>query len=116
MSVTVRAKANTRGQIVIREQQEAGGVRIERLRVGSGDWGDAIEIATEPEQLPDRVEREPSPPRALAEVITFGETCELLRMSGPTLRQAIRDGLPSKRIGREYRFLRSEIEGWLRAG
>ncbi|MGP8252442.1 MAG: helix-turn-helix domain-containing protein [Terracidiphilus sp.] len=48
--------------------------------------------------------------------MTLAEAPEYLRVHSVTLRKrAVAWGVPHKRFGSEWRFLRDEIEAWLRA-
>lgn len=59
------------------------------------------------ENLP-RVEAEP------VEILTLEETARYLRVSGQTVYNMIRDGrIKASKVGREWRFLRSDIESYL---
>jgi excisionase family DNA binding protein len=54
-------------------------------------------------------------PPASPEVMTLVEAAKFLRVCGHTLSKHARDGkVPGQRIGREWRFLRSELEAHLR--
>ena len=47
-------------------------------------------------------------------VLTLSEAAEFLRVSAKTLGEMARRGVvPSQRVGREWRFLRSALEEWL---
>lgn len=49
------------------------------------------------------------------EVLTFAEACEFLRLSKPTLRKCVNNGtIRGRRVGRDWRFLRSELEAYLK--
>jgi excisionase family DNA binding protein len=49
------------------------------------------------------------------EVLTFAEACEFLRLSKPTLRKCVTKGaIQGRRVGRDWRFLRSELEAYLK--
>lgn len=49
------------------------------------------------------------------EVLTFSEACEFLRLSKPTLRKCVAQGkIQGRRVGRDWRFLRSELEAYLK--
>ena len=49
-------------------------------------------------------------------VLTLAEAAQFLRVHPVTLRKrAVAWGVPHKRFGSEWRFLRDEIESWLRA-
>lgn len=51
-----------------------------------------------------------------SDVLTRVQVAELLRLNIETVTKLVReDGLPCKRIGKEYRFVRSEVLTWLRA-
>ena len=50
------------------------------------------------------------------EVLKRSQAAKLLGICTETLSKLVRDeGLPCKRVGKEYRFLRSEIVAWLAA-
>jgi excisionase family DNA binding protein len=50
------------------------------------------------------------------QILTRKEAAELLKMCIESVTKAVRDdGLPCKRIGKEYRFLRSRVMAWLAA-
>lgn len=50
------------------------------------------------------------------EVLTRKQTAELLRVCIESITKLVRDeGLPCKRVGKEYRFLRSQVLAWLAA-
>jgi excisionase family DNA binding protein len=49
------------------------------------------------------------------ELLTVAEVARWLRVDRRTVYRWLRGGeLPHRRVGQEYRFLRSEIEAWLR--
>jgi excisionase family DNA binding protein len=49
------------------------------------------------------------------EVLTLVEAAKFLRLCTHTLSKHARDGkVPGQRIGREWRFLRSELEAYLK--
>jgi excisionase family DNA binding protein len=49
------------------------------------------------------------------EVLTRVQVAELLSVCVESVSKLVRDeGLPCKRVGKEYRFLRSDVLGWLR--
>jgi excisionase family DNA binding protein len=49
------------------------------------------------------------------DVLTRGQVAELLDVCAESVSKLVRDdGLPCKRISKEYRFLRSEVLAWLR--
>jgi excisionase family DNA binding protein len=51
----------------------------------------------------------------LPEVLTLAEAALFLRVCSHTLSKYARDGkVPGQRIGREWRFLRSELQAYLR--
>ena len=51
------------------------------------------------------------------EVLTTGEAAELLRVSSKTILQlAGRAALPGRKVGRSWRFLRSDLVTYLRSG
>jgi excisionase family DNA binding protein len=47
------------------------------------------------------------------EVLTLAEVAKLLRVERHQVRKLIERGLPYKRIGSRYRFLRREVIAWL---
>lgn len=50
------------------------------------------------------------------EVLTRSQAAKLLRVCSESVTKLVRDeGLPCKRVGKEYRFLRSEVVAWLAA-
>lgn len=50
------------------------------------------------------------------EVLTRKQTAELLRVCIESITKLVRDeALPCKRVGKEYRFLRSQVLAWLAA-
>ena len=52
-----------------------------------------------------------------ADVLTLAEAAAFLRVSTKTLREMARDRrLPCQKVGREWRFLRSALEGWVAGG
>ena len=52
--------------------------------------------------------------RELPQVLTVSEAAGILRVSARTVREMARTGrVPSRKVGREWRFLRSAIEEWL---
>lgn len=57
------------------------------------------------------------PPNAIAPeppVMTLEEVAALLRVSCPTVCRAAREqGLPAVRIGKQWRFRRLDVEGWI---
>lgn len=51
----------------------------------------------------------------LPEILTFADVCELLRLSKPAVLRAIKgEGLPARKIGQQWRFIRSEVMAWMR--
>lgn len=55
-------------------------------------------------------------PAAQDEVLTRSQAAKLLRVCSESITKLVRDeGLPCKRVGKEYRFLRSEVVAWLAA-
>lgn len=51
------------------------------------------------------------------DVLTVRDVCALLKMHHKTVQRHAKEGtIPAKRIGGEWRFVRSEIEAWLRDG
>ena len=49
-----------------------------------------------------------------ANILTLAEAAQYIRVSAKTMRQLARDGrVPGRKVGREWRFLRSALEGWL---
>jgi excisionase family DNA binding protein len=56
-----------------------------------------------------------SDPAPLGNVLRFKDACAFLDVDPKTLRKLIRRGeLPAGRVGRDWRFLRSELEAHLR--
>ncbi|MGD0898611.1 MAG: helix-turn-helix domain-containing protein [Thermoguttaceae bacterium] len=54
-------------------------------------------------------------PAELPDVMTLAEAAGYLRLSEGEVLELVRDqGLPSRRIGNEWRFLRAAIQDWLR--
>lgn len=50
-------------------------------------------------------------------VMTAEQAAEYLQTSVYTVKRRARDGtIPAAKIGREWRFLRSELDAWLSAG
>jgi excisionase family DNA binding protein len=50
------------------------------------------------------------------EVLTRKQAAELLHLNIESISKLVRDeGLPCKRVGHEYRFLRSQVLAWLAA-
>lgn len=48
------------------------------------------------------------------EVLTAAEAAEILRLHVITLRELARQGrVPARKVGREWRFVRSQLERWL---
>ncbi len=49
------------------------------------------------------------------ELLTVAETCRYLKVTPRTLYRYIKGGdLPAFKLGKEWRFLRSELEEWIR--
>lgn len=49
-----------------------------------------------------------------ANILTLSEAASYTRVSARTMRQLARDGrVPARKVGREWRFLRSALEAWL---
>ena len=49
------------------------------------------------------------------ELLTVAETCRYLKVTPRTLYRYIKDGdLPAFKLGKEWRFVRSELEQWIR--
>ena len=58
----------------------------------------------------------PAVPLTPADVLTVSDVAELLRMPRSTVYDLARRGLlPGHRLGRSLRFIRAEIDAWLRA-
>ncbi len=56
------------------------------------------------------------PPDSKRDVLTMRDACELLQRTENTVRRLIRDeGLPAFKIGREWRFLRTDVIAWCEA-
>ena len=52
---------------------------------------------------------------AKTEVLNLEEAAAYLRVPGATVRRlAEREGLPGRRIGKEWRFLKAALDDWLR--
>lgn len=61
-----------------------------------------------------REDARPGGPLGTAEVLTGREAATLLRVSMKTLLRLAREGLlPGRKVGREWRFVRSELLAWL---
>ena len=55
-------------------------------------------------------------PAAHDEVLTRSQAAKLLGVCSESVSKLVRNlGLPCKRVGKEYRFLRSEVVAWLAA-
>ena len=51
---------------------------------------------------------------ASSEILTLSEAAALIRVSRKTLGELARSQrVPAKKVGREWRFLRSALEAWL---
>jgi excisionase family DNA binding protein len=51
------------------------------------------------------------------EVLTTKQAAELLQLSEHTVKvKAAAGELPASKVGRQWRFMRDELEAWLRAG
>ncbi len=49
------------------------------------------------------------------ELLTVAETCRYLKVTPRTLYRYIKGGdLPAFKLGKEWRFVRSELEQWIR--
>jgi len=58
----------------------------------------------------------PAGAAAQDEVLTRSQAAKLLRVCSESVSKLVRDeGLPCKRVGKEYRFRRSEMLAWLAA-
>ncbi len=54
-------------------------------------------------------------PQLKDELLTVAETCRYLKVTPRTLYRYIKDGdLPAFKLGKEWRFVRSELEQWIR--
>jgi excisionase family DNA binding protein len=50
------------------------------------------------------------------DVLNLDEAAELLKVSGRTLGGLAKDGeVPSRRVGKQYRFSRSQLLAWIRS-
>lgn len=66
--------------------------------------------------MTDRPTADHLAPLTREDVMLGSETAELLRMSKSTLYYlAARGEVPGRRVGRSWRFVRPDIEAWLRA-
>ena len=55
-------------------------------------------------------------PKSLPEVLTLAEAAEYLRVSeSDVLDLATKHGLPGRKIGDQWRFLRAALQDWLRS-
>lgn len=55
-------------------------------------------------------------PKVPPEVLTMAEAAEFLRVSESEIRDLIRQqGLPGRKIGDEWRFLKAGLQDWLRS-
>lgn len=70
------------------------------------------EVSTLRDLLNDRV----GGGAAAEEILTRGQVAELLGICVESVTKRVRDnGLPCRRVGKEYRFLKSEVISWLAA-
>lgn len=50
------------------------------------------------------------------DILTAEQSAELLQVSIDTMRKLLREGqIPARKVGREYRILRTNLEAWLGA-
>ncbi len=62
-----------------------------------------------------RSNKNPSSDPAVDRVLTLSETAAYLRIPENSIFKLVREqGLPGRQIGREWRFLRSAVDEWLR--
>ncbi len=55
-------------------------------------------------------------PKTLPEVLTLAEAAEYMRVSESEINDLIRQqGLPARKIGNEWRFLKAALQDWLRS-
>lgn len=53
----------------------------------------------------------------MAHIMTVDETARLLRIHPETLREKARQGkIPALKVGRQWRFVRDQLDAWLRQG
>lgn len=53
-------------------------------------------------------------PTGRAEILTLEQVAELLQVSHPTVRRAVREqGLPCTLVGKQYRFRRADVDRWM---
>ncbi len=56
-------------------------------------------------------------PRATDELLTAAETCRYLKVTSRTLYRYIQERrMPAFKLGKEWRFVRSDLDRWLRQG
>jgi excisionase family DNA binding protein len=52
--------------------------------------------------------------KAFGDILTIGELAEYLKVSKSTLYKLVREGgLPSRKVGRHWRFRKNAIDRWL---
>jgi len=55
-------------------------------------------------------------PQAKDELLTAAETCRYLKISPRTLYRYIQDRrMPAFKLGKEWRFVRSDLQQWIRS-
>jgi excisionase family DNA binding protein len=58
--------------------------------------------------------RRPKPAAAKSDVLTLAEAAKFLRLPPKTVERLVAEqGLPGRKVGKEWRFLRAAIERWL---
>ncbi|MEX2176224.1 MAG: helix-turn-helix domain-containing protein [Pirellulaceae bacterium] len=61
-----------------------------------------------------QVARKKSRSVAVPDVLDLGQAASFLRLTGKTVEQLVKEqGLPGRKIGKEWRFLRTAVEDWL---
>ena len=55
------------------------------------------------------------PQQSKDELLTVAETCRYLKVTSRTLYRYLKDrSIPGFKLGKEWRFLRSDLEEWIR--
>lgn len=51
----------------------------------------------------------------MAKYLAMKQICDLLQVTERTIYNYIKDGMPAYKMGRDWRFIESEVDGWLKA-